>query len=295
MRVVIFGKGFLGQKLYHSLLEKGYAVAIYSKRDVDYTNHDTLVAWLKKMPTGFIINASGYTGVPNVDAAEDNKELCWKLNAQVPATIATAIEAAGGRHWMIHISSGCIYNGYDKDYTEEDTPNFGLFNPDSSFYSKTKHAAETMLEGLPVYSLRLRIPFDGNLVHRNYFSKLMKYDSLISVDNSVTCIDDFCVFVSRFITRKMNSQYLPYGAYNVVNPGVVKAEDIVTALRDHGVMNPNHRFIELSELNTKAKRSNVVLSTERAASIGLELPHVGESLRRCVKEFAGKWRLEHGD
>jgi len=296
MRVIIFGKGFLGTTLYRSLLEEGHAVAVYSKRDVNYTSHDALVDFLKKMPPGFVINASGFTGVPNVDAAEDNKELCWKLNAQVPATIATAIETAGGRHWLMHISSGCIYSGYDKDYTEEDTPNFGLFNPESSFYSKTKHAAETFLEGLPVFSFRLRIPFDGTLSHRNYFSKLIKYDSLISVPNSVTCIDDFCSFVHQFIVKRgEQGERLPYGPYNVVNPGVVKAEDIVTALRDHGVMNPNHRFIELSELNTKAKRSNVVLNTEKTASIGLELPHVGESLRRCVKEFAERWRLEHGD
>jgi dTDP-4-dehydrorhamnose reductase len=293
--VIIFGKGFLGTNLYRNLLEAGYAVAIFSKRDIDYTNHRELVEFFRKMPPGFVINASGFTGVPNVDAAEDNKELCWKLNAQVPATIATAIEAAGGWHWLMHISSGCIYNGYDKDYTEEDTPNFGLFNPESSFYSKTKHAAETFLEGLPVYSLRLRIPFDGKLSNRNYFSKLMKYDNLISVPNSVTCIDDFCTFVNRFITRKMNEQYLPYGPYNVVNPGVVKAKDIVTVLRDHGVINPNHRFIELSDLGTKANRSNVVLATEKVASIELELPHVGESLRRCIKEFADGWRLNYGD
>ena len=293
-RVVIFGKGFLGQTLGKSLLERGHAVAVYSKQDVDYTNHQVLENWLKSMPYCMVINASGYTGVPNVDAAEDNKELCWKLNVQVPATIASAIESAGSLHRMIHISSGCIYNGYDKDYTEEDTPNFGLFNSDSSFYSKTKHAAETVLNGLPVYSFRLRIPFDGTLSHRNYFSKLMKYDSLISVNNSITCIDDFCKFVHDFIQKRQSSS-LPFGPYNVVNPGVIEAAEIVQMLRSHGVKNPKHRFIDLDELDTKAKRSNVVLSTEKIDGLGLSLPPVGESLRRCVEEFSDSWRLEYGD
>lgn len=295
MRIIIFGKGFLGKTLYQSLLLSGHSVGIYSKRDVDYTNHDILVRWLKTMPGGFVINASGFTGVPNVDAAEDNKELCWKLNALVPATIASAIETGGGRHWLMHISSGCIYNGYSKYYTEKDTPNFGLFNPESSFYSKTKHAAETFLDGFPTFSFRLRIPFDGTLSHRNYFSKLLKYDNLISVPNSVTCIDDFSVFVHNFIVKIQSGGLPPYGAYNVVNPGMITAKAIVAELRDHGVMNPNHRFIELSELDTRAKRSNVALSTEKTASIGLELPRVGESLRKSIKEFANRWRLERGD
>ena len=289
MKIVIFGNGFLGKSIYKTLYNYGHHVLIYSKKNGDYTDSYFLQDWLAKNQIDLVINASGYTGVPNVDAAEDDKALCWKLNVEVPAIIATSCKAVFSN--MIHISSGCIYNGYDKIYTEDDVPNFGLFNPNSSFYSKTKHAAETILNNLPVYSFRLRIPFDGTLSPRNYLTKLMGYDNLISVENSVTCIDDFCNFVHKFISM-MQTKEIDTGVYNVVNPGALTAKNVIDNLSIYGIKNPNHKFIDLHELNTKAKRSNVILSSEKINKLNLGLPPVNESLQKCIKEFASNWFLK---
>lgn len=288
--ITIFGNGFLGNLLFDRLLKAGHHVTIYGKKDLDYTDFNTVKKYIKNNYIDFIINASGYTGIPNIDAAENEKDLCWKLNVEVPATIAAAAQTAqNGDANLINISSGCIYNGYDKEFSEADIPNFGLFNPESSFYSKTKHAAETLLNNFNTYSFRLRIPFNGSLSHRNYFSKIMKYDSLINVSNSITCTDDFCDFVNKFINKSENAK-LPFGPYNIVNTGSVTAEEIVTQLRACGVVNPRHHFVPVSQLNTKAKRSNTTLDTCLIKRLGLELPPIGESLRKCVKEFAENWR-----
>ena len=72
MNVLILGKGFIGQKLHNSLLDKDVASDCFSKAKLDYTNHWKLVTYLTQNPTDIIINASGYTGVPNIDAAEND-------------------------------------------------------------------------------------------------------------------------------------------------------------------------------------------------------------------------------
>lgn len=286
MSVILLGKGFLGQRIFNHLSENKYNVKIFSKSELDYTNFNVLRNFLdsrKHLPL-FIINASGYTGVPNIDAAEDEKELCWKLNVEVPAVIASAIEASGVGY-LLHISSGCIYNGYEKDFSEKDIPNFGLFNSESSFYAKSKHAAETILLNYPSYMFRIRMPFNEELHQRNYLNKLLNYDKLIDESNSLTCINDFCCFINKFISKFKDYGRLPFGVYNVVNEGTANASEIVGMMRAYGIINPRHSFIELDELQTKAKRSNTVLNTSLIKSLGLELPHIIESMRTSVSNM----------
>ena len=100
------------------------------------------IQYIKDNRPDIIINACGYTGRPNVDACEDDKADCWDLNVNLPVNISTICKLYSIP--FIHVSSGCIYTGYDKEYTEEDEPNFGIGSDDSSWYSKTKHACETI-------------------------------------------------------------------------------------------------------------------------------------------------------
>ena len=171
MKILILGRGYLGTQLY--LYLKGImSVTILSKTDLDYTDPGVLSHFIFSERFKVVINASGYTGKPNIDAAEDDKESCWKYNVEVPLAIADAAQRAGA--YMIHLSSGCIYNGYDKVFSEEDAPNWGLFQQESSFYSKTKHAAETLLAD-KAWLLRLRMPFSQTLSSKNYLSKILGY------------------------------------------------------------------------------------------------------------------------
>lgn len=289
-KVVIFGSGFLGGFLRRSLLLRGHELALKSKAEVDYTDFQTLQQFLSQQQVDYVINASGYTGRPNIDAAEDEKPLCWRLNVEVAATLGAAVAQSQSAK-LIHISSGCIYNGYRNTFSEQHEPNFGLFEPKSSFYAKSKHAAETVLRDYPVYSLRIRMPFSSQLTPRNYFYKLMNYDRLISTPNSLTCVEDF----GDVVNSVMNHPDLPFGEYNVVNPGSATAAEIVEMLGKFGVKNPSHRFIDRSELNTKAARSNVILDTTKCREAGLEMPLVGKSLRKSVAQFAEKWRAVKWD
>lgn len=278
---LILGKGFVGTHLAHHFRVNNIDHKIFSQKELNYTDAYTLKGYLKEnnKDIQFVINCSGLTGSPNVDFCEDNKELCYNYNVLYPLQVIKICDSLNIP--VIHIGSGCIYSGYTKQYTENDTPDFGIFSNDSSFYSKCKHIFETFALFHRCYILRIRIPFTGDDSTKNYFSKLVKYDTLINELNSITSITDFNEFVVKFIQQKPD-----WGVYNVVNPQPLKADEVVNILKDNGVENPNWKFIPLSELNTKAKRSNCVLSTELINSLGLQLPDTRESLKRDAALFA---------
>ena len=85
----------------------------------------------------------------------------------------------------MHISSGCIYDGYNKVYTEEDPPNFCFKTNNGSFYSGCKALAEDLVNKNNSYICRLRIPFDQYNNPRNYLSKLQNYNKLLNMKNSI--------------------------------------------------------------------------------------------------------------
>lgn len=278
---VILGKGFVGTHLSHYFKQNNIDHKIFSQSELDYTDPNTFKDFLdtNDKDIKWVINCSGYTGVPNVDACEDNKEFCYAYNVLYPMQVVKLCNQY--KIPVIHIGSGCVYSGYEKEFTEEDTPNFGIYSNQSSYYSKCKHVFETFAKEFNCYVLRIRIPFTDILTRKNYFSKLLNYDTLINELNSVTSLNDFDEFVVRFISAKPE-----YGIYNVVNPEPVKAEEVVEILKDNKIVNSKWRFIELKDLNTKANRSNCVLSTKKIDDLGLQLPNTRTSLLRDISTLA---------
>lgn len=285
--VLILGRGFIGSNLSNFFCENHVDHEIYNRSMLDYTDVDTLNKFLKERNDRYfaVVNTSGYTGRPNVDGCEKNKKECWDWNVTYPVNIAKVVNDY--KLPLVQINSGCIYNGYDKVYTEEDMPNFGLFSDDSSFYSKCKHACEILLDNnnAVAYVLRIRIPFTDAPANKNYFTKLLKYNDLIDMSNSVTSVTDFNNFIFRFIYLMKD---MPGGLYNVVNPQPVKASDVVEILKKNGLENPNWNYIDVENLDTLAKRSNCVLSTGKIESFNLPMPDTMESIERDIKIYRSR-------
>jgi dTDP-4-dehydrorhamnose reductase len=281
--VLILGKGFIGQGLAKYLKGRNISVEFYSRAELDYTDPLTLQQFLKDKYNNIevVINCSGFTGRPNVDGCEDHKAECWFRNVIVPRNIVLSSNMF--ELPVFQVNSGCIYTGYEKEYSELDEPNFGLFENDSSFYSKTKHACETIFKNCLVYSLRIRMPFEGSLDKKNYLYKLYKYNDLISMPNSLTSTEDLYSFILKFIVLRRT---LAPGPINVVNGGSISAKEIIEIFKLKNINNPRWNFIELDSLNTKAKRSNCILSTDKLKAVNLQLPDTRASLERDISTFA---------
>jgi dTDP-4-dehydrorhamnose reductase len=84
MITVIGGSGYVGQAYCKRLSREGIPFENPSRTRIDYTCTDKLVRYLQERRPSFLINAAGYTGKPNVDADEKEKEKCLFANAVLP-------------------------------------------------------------------------------------------------------------------------------------------------------------------------------------------------------------------
>jgi len=285
--VLIIGNGFVGSKLKKYLSEVP-DVNVYHVFSLNYFDpkhiQNSIENKIVNSKIDWVINCVGYTGSPNVDGCEDNKQDTWYLNVTFPSMLANICNRYESN--LINISSGCIYTGYEKAFTEKCEPNFGLWTPESSWYSKSKHACEMSFANYEnVFNFRIRMPITGNLNEKkNYLTKILKYNNLIDYKNSKTVINDLLSFTYNFIIRNKTNN-LPSGNYNVVNPEPLTTRDVVEILDGYEFWNPNWQWIDLEKLyeSTKCGRSNCVLDNEYTTEItGISLPTEKESIIKAL-------------
>lgn len=286
MIVLLGGSGFVGTAIHKSLLRQGLAVEVISRRLLDYADEAALTAYLKDRRPEFLINAAGYTGRPNVDACEIHKTACLDGNAVLPGVIRAACERENVP-WG-HVSSGCIFTGARTDGTgfrEQDAPNFTFRQNNCSFYSGCKALGEEILSDAEnCFVWRLRIPFNEVDSPRNYISKLMRYDRLLLATNSLSQLDEFAdCCVASWIQR------VPFGIYNLTNPGSVTTRDVVDLIRKHGLSKKDFQFFDsesqFMQTAATAPRSNCVLDSSKAVAAGLPISPIHKVLDEAMRNW----------
>ena len=263
------------------------SLIIVSRSEVDYTDFATLRRFLREMKPEYLINAAGYTGKPNVDACEYNRDACILGNVLLPQVIRLACTETQTR-WG-HVSSGCIYTGQRPDgsgFREDDPPNFCFETGDCSFYSGTKALGEAVLQDAPeCYVWRLRIPFSHVDSPRNYLSKVLRYERLLDATNSLSHLGEFVRAAVQCF-----EQNVACGVYNLTNTGAVSTREVVELLRESGLAEGrSFQFFEseaeFMQLAAKTPRSNCVLDNSKALQAGLKLSPVRDAVRQALSEW----------
>lgn len=286
MIYLLGGSGYVGHAYQTLLTRKGIPFRNLRRADCDYSQTAVLTDLLRREKPDFLINAAGYTGKPNVDACELHKAECLFGNAVLPGRIAEAC-AAAGVPWG-HVSSGCIYSGARPDgagFTETDTPNFTFRTNHCSFYSGTKALGEEVLAGREnLYIWRLRIPFDHVESPRNYLTKLMRYQRLLEATNSISQLHEFCAATFACWEKRV-----PFGTYNVTNPGQVTTHEVVALIKASGVCTKEYEFFrdedEFMAKAAKTPRSNCVMDSTKLASTGIRMTEVHEAVARDLSQW----------
>lgn len=286
MIYLLGGSGYVGSAYQALFTRRGLLFRNLRRSDLAYTDRAALTGLLRREKPDFLINAAGYTGKPNVDACELHKSECLMGNAVLPGTVAQAC-ADAGVPWG-HVSSGCIFTGARPDgsgFSETDTPNFTFRTNNCSFYSGTKALGEEALAGAPnAYVWRLRIPFNEVDSARNYLSKLMRYSTLLDAENSISQLDEFVA-----ATLACWEKRVPFGTYNVTNPGHVTTREVVGLIKKTGVSAKDFQFFadEAEFMRTAAKtpRSNCVMDARKLAATGIKLTEVHEAVERDLRRW----------
>lgn len=282
---IILGKnGYIAESFIDLLKSKNLPHVAWSRSEVDYTNPTELKYHLYIQGEDLhIINCAGYIGKPNVDACELAKSDCIEGNVILPSMLAEICREKSYK--FTHISSGCIYGGYEKLFTEKDPSNFDFQN--GSFYSGTKDLAErVVLKYNPEsYIFRLRIPFDEKECSRNYITKILRYDKLLNVENSISHRADFAKYSIELIEQNVSP-----GIYNITNKGSVTTEYAVDLLKKHNKTNKKFEFFDDTESflsEVAAPRSNCVLDTSKIEQY-IKIRSAEEALEEAILNYEAK-------
>lgn len=286
MNILLFGsRGYIGAEFQKRILfsENNLIVAPSFnnfKTVSDFSNY------IRNTHVNIVINAAGYTGKPNVDACELDKENCYYGNVIFPLLLAEACSLTNTPFG--HVSSGCIYGGYKKAFVEDDEPNFSFVQDNCSFYSGTKAHAERLLKEYPnSYVWRLRIPFDNTSSPRNYISKLLNYKKLLNLPNSISHKSEFVNACLQCFEKQV-----PFGTYNITNTGFTSAEHVIELLKKHSTatefFNLEKEFFASEEefyKEAKAPRSNCILDNTKLLNVGITMRAVEDALIDSISSY----------
>mmetsp|Transcript_28232 Transcript_28232/g.28520 ORF Transcript_28232/g.28520 Transcript_28232/m.28520 type:complete len:312 (+) Transcript_28232:42-977(+) len=250
---LILGKnGWIGGQLQEILRQQGKTFFLADSRT---QNRESLATELDKYQPTHVLNAAGVTGRPNVDWCEDHRPETIRSNVIGVLNVADLCAEKGIHHLLY--ATGCIFE-YDethviggKGFLEEDKPNFH-----GSFYSHTKAMVEDMLKEFPTTcTLRVRMPISDDLSHRNFITKIVKYDRVVNIPNSMTCLTEMLPISLIMAQRKLT------GVYNFCNPGAISHNEILDLYKKY--IDPEYTYtnftVEEQAQILKAGRSNNTL------------------------------------
>lgn len=250
---LLFGKnGWIGGQLITLLTEQK---KVFYLADSRTENRESVLAEIEKYNPTHVLNAAGVTGRPNVDWCEDHKAETIRTNVIGCLNIAD-ICAMKGIHHLLY-ATGCIFE-YDDDhviggksFTEDDVPNFH-----GSYYSHTKAMVEDMLKVFPTTcTLRVRMPISDDLSPRNFVTKIVKYDKVVNIPNSMTVLTELLPISLIMAERKLT------GIYNFCNPGAISHNEVLDLYKQYVDSTYTYKNFSVEEQAKilKAGRSNNTL------------------------------------
>ncbi|MBO5999327.1 MAG: dTDP-4-dehydrorhamnose reductase [Lachnospiraceae bacterium] len=137
-KVLITGcRGQLGIQLAKQLTQEGsYALLLTDVDELDITNVESVVDFVRAEKPDHIVNCAAFTAV---DAAEEKEDLAFKINAIGPRNLAIAASDTGAS--LVHISTDYVFPGTEPRALTE----FDKVGPVSA-YGRTKLAGEEFVK-----------------------------------------------------------------------------------------------------------------------------------------------------
>lgn len=285
MRYLITGyKGQLGYDIVRELKKRNENDIIsLDVDDMDITNKDTVDTVITKYNPDVIMHCAAYT---NVDGAEDNEELCYKVNVIGTKNIVEVAKKIDAK--MLYISTDYIFDGNKEGLYEINDK----ANP-LSVYGKTKYEGE--LETLKHdKSFIVRISWVFGINGKNFIRTMLR---LAETRNEINVVCDqigsptYTVDLSKLLVDIVNTD--KYGIYHANNSGYCSWADFAKYIFEINSINVKVNPIKAADYPSKAIRPyNSKLSKQSLIDNGFELlPAWEDAVLRYNEELNNEKQL----
>lgn len=253
--------------------------------ELDITNAQEVEKFVKEHSIKYIVNCAAYTAV---DKAEDDSQLCYKINTEGPAILGKV--AANNNIKVIHVSTDYVYDGQkNSPYTESDPTN------PQSVYGKTKREGEEALLQNNPQSIVIRTAWLYSIYGNNFVKTMLRLGSEREALNVVadqtgtpTNAADLAKAIVRILDRSESSTDFHSGIYLYSNEGIATWYDFtVQIFEDAKVTTCKVSPITTDQYPTKATRPqySVLDKTKIKTTFGLDIPQWQDSLKKCIEEL----------
>lgn len=279
MNILVTGaNGQLGNEMRVLSVENPqHAYFFTDVQELDICDEQAVEAYVNENEIDVIVNCAAYTAVDN---AEDNPELCNRLNNTAPGYLARAAQGRGAA--MIQVSTDYVFDGTAHvPYTEE-APTC----PDS-VYGSTKLAGEQNVLDHCERAMVIRTAWLYSIYGNNFVKtmiRLGKERETLGVIFDQIGTPTYANDLARAIYAAIDKGVVR-GVYHFSDEGVCSWYDFTVAIhRLAGITSCKVRPLHTAEYPSKAPRPHysVLDKTKIKNTFDIEIPHWEESLKRCV-------------
>ena len=290
MKVLIYGsKGWIGNQVIELLNKMNieYICGQVRAEDVEELEKEIIEA----NPThimSFIGRTHGKIGdkeYTTIDYLEQEGKIKENVRDNLYSPLILAILSQKYSIHYTYLGTGCIFefdeshpfaqeiNGFDED----SKPNFF-----GSGYSVVKGYTDRLMHLYDnVLNIRIRMPITADKNSRNFITKIITYQKVCSVPNSMTVLPELLPMMIDMAKRKV------VGTVNLTNPGLISHNEILEMYKE--IVDPDFKWqnftIEEQNKILAAGRSNNYLDTTRLEILCPKVLNIKDSVRKCLEEM----------
>lgn len=279
MKVLVTGvKGQLGYDVVNELEKRGLEAVGVDIQEMDITDADSVSQVIGETAPDAVIHCAAYTAV---DAAEDNVEICRKVNADGTRNIAHMCKKLDIP--MIYISTDYVFDGQGERPWQPDDERAPL-----NVYGQTKYEGELAVQELLEKYFIVRIAWVFGVNGKNFIKTML---NLGKTRDHLTVVNDqfgsptYTYDLARLLVDMIQTD--KYGIYHATNEGICTWYEFACEIFRQAGLTVDVAPVTADQYPAKAKRpSNSRMSKDKLEEMGFErLPSWQDALSRYLKEI----------
>jgi len=279
VKILIIGRrGQVGWELRRTLAPLGELVAV-DHPDIDLSDPESLRPLVRDVAPDLVVNAAAYTAV---DKAEDEVDLCRRVNAGAPRVLAEEAARLGAR--MVHFSTDYVYDGRKEGRWTESDPTGPL-----SVYGATKLEGDLAIADTGVQHLIFRLQWVWGTRGGNFVRTMLKLsrerEELKIIDDQVGA-PTWCRHIAEATASAIARWQGQSGVYHLAATGETSWHGFAQAIFEDDPRREEQVVksvlpIPTSAYPTKAERplNSRLDQTKLLTDFGLRLPDWRSALR----------------
>ena len=276
MKVLVTGvKGQLGYDVANELEKRGHEAVGTDVEEMDITDAAKVREVLTEENPDAVIHCAAYTAV---DAAEENVELCRRINAEGTENIARVCSELNCK--LLYVSTDYVFNGEGERPWEPDDEREPL-----NVYGQTKCEGELAVEKYVEKFFIVRIAWVFGVNGKNFIKTMLRlgkdHDELTVVADQIGS-PTYTFDLSRLLVDMIESD--KYGRYHATNEGLCSWYEFAVEIFRQAGMDVHVRPVTSEEYPAKAKRPhNSRMDKSKLEENGFErLPEWKDALERYL-------------